>query len=70
MRCLLTGLTDMRSAFFRTSKVPNPWTENVSMSCNCLDIAEMVDANSSEVSFAVYPNLLESSDMNSLLFKI
>ena len=68
MRCLLVGLTEIRSAFFFTSKVPNPWMPMTLPSSNCRVMPDSRDDIRSEVSFNVYPSLLDNSDVNSLLF--
>ena len=57
-------------AFFFTSNVPKLCTEMAFPSCNCCVISDSKDAISSDVSFMVYPNLRDNSEVNSLLFKI
>lgn len=70
MRNFVVGLIVIRSAFFFTSKVPNPCTEMMFPSCNCCVMSDSKDTINSDVSFMVYPNLRDSSEVNSLLFKI
>ncbi len=70
MRCLVVGFTEIRSAFFFTSNVPNPCMDMTLPSSNCRVILDSKDATNSEVSFSVYPNLRDNSEVNSLLFKI
>ena len=67
MRCFVVGFTDIRSAFFLTSNVPKPCIEIIFPSSNCLVISDSNEATSSEVSFNVYPNLCDNSEVNSLL---
>lgn len=66
----VVGFTDIRSAFFFTSNVPNPCIEIIFPSSNCRVISASNEATSSEVSFNVYPNLRDNSEVNSLLFKM
>ena len=70
MRCLVVGFTDIRSAFFFTSNVPKPCMEITFPSSNCRVMSDNKDVTSSEVSFKVYPNRRDNSEVNSLLFKI
>ena len=68
IRCLLVGFTEMRSDFFFTSNVPKPCMATAFPSSNCRVMTDSSEDTSSEVSFRVYPSLLDSSDVNSLLF--
>ena len=52
------------------SNVPNPCIEIIFPSSNCRVISASNEATSSEVSFNVYPNLRDNSEVNSLLFKM
>ncbi len=66
----VTGLTEIRSDFFLTSKDPNPCAETTLPSDNCCVISDSKEAINSDVSFNVYPSLRDNSEVNSLLFKI
>ena len=69
-RCLVVGLTDIRSTFFFTSKVPNPCTEMGFASPNCCVMIVSNEAVQSEISLGERSNLRANSEVNSLLFKV
>lgn len=66
--CFETGLIEIRSVFFLTSKEPNPWADITFPSNSCCDTSERNEEISSDVSFTVYPKRRDSSVVNSLLF--